>query len=71
MTKKNLKFEDSLKRLEEVIETLETGVDELDKIVSLFEEGSELAEICRLKLEKTEKKIEVLSGKFRKSSDEV
>jgi exodeoxyribonuclease VII small subunit len=46
-------------------------VDELDKIVNLFEEGSELAEICRKKLEKTEKKIEVLSGKFLKTSDEV
>ena len=51
----------------EVVQTLEEGVDELDKIVDLFEEGSELANFCNKKLEKIENKIEVLSNKIHKS----
>lgn len=65
---KNMKFEEALKRLEEIVETLENGIDELDKIVSLFEEGSNLAQFCNEKLEKVENKIEVLSKKFQSSS---
>jgi len=65
--KKNIRFEDSLKRLEEIVETLEMGVEDLDKIVNLFEEGSGLVQSCNEKLTQIENKIEVLSRKFQKS----
>ena len=65
--KKNIRFEDSLKRLEEIVETLETGVEDLDKIVNLFEEGSGLVQSCNEKLTQIENKIEVLSRKLQKS----
>ena len=65
-----LKFEDALKRLEEIVQTLENGVDELDKIVNLFEEGSELAGYCNEKLEKVENKIVDISQRLNKSEDE-
>ena len=65
--KKNIRFEDSLKRLEEIVETLETGVEDLDKIVNLFEEGSGLVQSCNEKLTQIENKIEVLSKKLQKS----
>lgn len=65
--KKNIRFEDSLKRLEEIVETLESGVEDLDKIVNLFEEGSGLVQSCNEKLTQIENKIEVLSRKLQKS----
>ena len=65
--KKNIRFEDSLKRLEEIVETLEMGVEDLDKIVNLFEEGSGLVQSCNEKLTQIENKIEVLSKKLQKS----
>ncbi len=65
MTEK-IKFEDALKRLEEIVHTLEGGVDELDKIVNLFEEGSKLAKYCSEKLEKIENKIEDISQRLNK-----
>ena len=65
--KKNIRFEDSLKRLEEIVETLETGVEDLDKIVNLFEEGSGLVQSCNQKLTQIENKLEVLSKKLQKS----
>ncbi len=65
--KDKMKFEDALKRLEEIVDTLENGVDELDKIISLFEEGSRLTKYCNEKLEKVENRIETLSKKLQKS----
>ncbi len=64
--KEEIKFEDALKRLEQIVSNLENGIDELDKVISLFEEGSELVRYCNLKLEKVENKIEVLSRKLNK-----
>ena len=63
-----LNFEEALKRLEEIVQILESGVDELDKIVNLFEEGSELARYCNEKLEKVENKIDVLTKKLQKDN---
>ena len=65
-----IKFEDALKRLEEIVHTLEGGVDELDKIVNLFEEGSELAKYCNEKLEKIENKIEDISQRLNEVDKE-
>ncbi|MBT3168299.1 MAG: exodeoxyribonuclease VII small subunit [Candidatus Cloacimonetes bacterium] len=62
---KNLNFEQSLKKLEKIVKTLENGVDELDAIVRLFEEGSQLAKYCSEKLEKVETKIEILNDKLQ------
>ena len=64
--RKNLKFEIALKRLEEIVGLLENGVNELDKVVSLYEEGMELTKYCNSKLEMIENKIEVLSEKISK-----
>jgi exodeoxyribonuclease VII small subunit len=68
--KKNIKFEDALKRLEEIVDNLEIGVDELNKIVNLFEEGSELVRLCNSKLEKIENKIEIITKKLHESGTE-
>ncbi len=69
---KNLKFEEALHRLEEIVNQLEDGVDELDKIVTLFEEGTQMVEYCQKKLIQVETKIEILSQKLsQEPKDEV
>ena len=54
------KFEDCLKRLEEIVAELEKGDLQLDRAVQLFEEGMTLSQQCRSQLDEAEGKIEVL-----------
>lgn len=61
--KAELKFETSLKRLEEIVEVLESGGSELDESLKLFEEGIGLVRVCQGKLNEFKKKIEVLKEK--------
>lgn len=56
----SISFEQAIKRLEEIVKALESGEIELEKALSLFEEGTKLTRICAKKLEKIEKKIEIL-----------
>jgi len=67
---KDIKFEESLKKLEDIVSQLENGVDELDDLVALFEQGSELVNYCYEKLNKIENKIEVLNQKQQKAESE-
>lgn len=58
--KKPQKFEEALKRLEEIVEKLESGDQPLEKSLALFEEGIKLARFCNVKLNEAEKKISLL-----------
>ena len=58
--KKSQKFEDALKRLEEIAEKLESGDQPLGKSLALFEEGIKLSRFCSTKLNEAEKKISLL-----------
>ena len=51
------KFEDSLKRLEEIVHILENGDVPLEETVKMFQEGIGLAKICKSKLQSAEKEI--------------
>ncbi|MDR1086837.1 MAG: exodeoxyribonuclease VII small subunit [Endomicrobium sp.] len=62
MTKKQLNFEKSLKRLEEIVSEMENGEPDLDKALSLFSEGSQLVKACSQKLSETKKKIEIITA---------
>jgi exodeoxyribonuclease VII small subunit len=55
-----MKFEDALKRLEAIVKDLESGEIEIERALSLFEEGTKLSRICAKKLLKIEKRIEIL-----------
>ena len=71
MTKniKNLSFEDSLKKLEEIVDQLESGDVDLEMSVNLYEKGMELKKICEEKLKKVDlqiKKIKVEKDKISK-----
>ena len=67
--KKENKFETSLKRLEDIVNEMETSHLDIDKAMKLFEEGISLVNQCSLKLDETKKKIEILvekNGKLEK-----
>lgn len=55
-----IKFEDALKRLEEIVDTLEKGELSLEKSLKIFEEGVRLSRLCGKMLDKAEKKVEML-----------
>jgi exodeoxyribonuclease VII small subunit len=54
------KFEDCLKRLEEIVDRLEKGDLALEESLALFEEGMKLSNSCRGELEAAEGKVEIL-----------
>ena len=54
-------FEGSLKRLEQIVESLEQGKVSLDEAVGLYEEGIHLSKECAEKLKATELKIRKLA----------
>jgi exodeoxyribonuclease VII small subunit len=57
----DLKFEDCLARLEQIVGRLETGNLPLEESLKIFEEGIALARNCARYLEDAEKRIEVLT----------
>jgi exodeoxyribonuclease VII small subunit len=71
MTKKNKpeqSFEVALKRLEEVLDSLEHGNLNLEESVKAFEEGVGLVRFCHGKLDEVERRVELLlkdeAGRF-------
>lgn len=53
-------FEEAMKELEQVVAELEKGDLSLDNAISKFESGIKLSKECESKLEKAEKKINML-----------
>lgn len=68
MSKKEIKFEDALKRLDQIVEKLETGDDDLDSIVKYYKEGNELIKLCSAKLDNIENKIEEITKETKSDS---
>jgi exodeoxyribonuclease VII small subunit len=58
MSEEKKSFEDSLKRLDKIVQDMESGEMELDAMISAFEEGQRLVKSCSEKLNEVEKKIE-------------
>lgn len=54
------KFEESLQRLEKLVDELEKGNVPLEQALKLFEEGMQLSASCRKELEQAEGKVEIL-----------
>ena len=55
--KKEIKFEEALKRLEEIVEKLESSEVSLEQSIALFEEGIRLSKYCSQKLNEAEQRI--------------
>lgn len=55
-----MKFEEALKKLENIVEDLENGNLSLDDALGKYEEGIRLSKMCAKKLEVAKKKVEIL-----------
>jgi len=57
MSQQRMNFEDSLKRLEEIVRKMEQGTASLDESLRLFEEGTGLVASCNKQLDEAELKV--------------
>ena len=60
MVKQKQTFEEALKKLEIIVNKLESGDLPLEQALKTYEEGIQLAKLCSTKLDETEKRIQVL-----------
>ena len=56
-----LSFEDALKRLEEIVRTLEKGEAPLDQSIELYQEGDKLKRHCEARLKAAQARIEQIA----------
>lgn len=59
-TKKNVTFEAAMARLEEILRALESGSEDLDTSLKLYEEGIGLIRACSDRLEAAELRVRTL-----------
>ena len=53
-----MNYNDSMKRIEEIVTALEAGGISLDETLKMFEEGAKLLKECQQELEQAETKID-------------
>jgi exodeoxyribonuclease VII small subunit len=58
-----MKFEEALKKLEKIVEQLESGKIPLEDSLKKYEEGVRLSAFCHKTLQAAQKKIQVLTKK--------
>ena len=71
MARKTRTFEESLKRLEEIVRHLENGVLSLQDSLQCFEEGNELIRQCSAMLDAAEQKVMLLRKGSNGEAEEV
>ena len=54
---KDISFEEAMKKLEDMVDSLESGVLGLEESLETFEKGMSLVRICQKKLDDAETKI--------------
>ena len=54
------KFEEALKKLEDIVREMESGDLTLEESLKSFEEGIRLSRFCAKKLDEAERRIEIL-----------
>lgn len=62
-----LKFEKAIEALNQIVSALESGDIDLDEALKKYEEGVKLVRVCRDKLSKAEKKVEILTQQVDRS----
>ncbi|MFC1823673.1 exodeoxyribonuclease VII small subunit [Thermodesulfobacteriota bacterium] len=55
-----MKFEEAMKRLEDIVKNLEKGDLPLEDSIGSFEEGMKLINLCSKRLEEAEQKVNML-----------
>lgn len=53
-------FEEALKKLETIVDDMETGELDLDAMIKQFEEGQKLITLCQNRLTEIERRVEAL-----------
>ena len=67
---KEMSFEETMQKLQEIVQELEKGTLNLEDSVNKFEEGMKLSKKCNTILESAEKKINLLIKKEDGISEE-
>lgn len=60
--KKDIKFEEAMERLDEIVKALDQGKTDLDASLTLFEEGVEMVKYCNKCLENAEQRVRILTA---------
>lgn len=60
--KKEMTFEEMLKRLEEIVRALDSVETPLETSLALFEEGAGLVRLCSEKLDQAQQKVTILTS---------
>ena len=72
MNEQNLTFEESLVRLEQIVQAMESGKITLDESLKLFQEGTALIRGCEKLLDEAELRVtKVLAGEDGAPVEEV
>jgi exodeoxyribonuclease VII small subunit len=66
----NFSFEQALKRLEEIVETLEAGNISLEESIKIYQEGIALSKLCSGKLEEAEGKVMAIMNRGSEQMEE-
>lgn len=61
MSTNKLGFEDSMRRLEQIVRAMENGDVALDESLKLFKEGTDLVAHCNKLLEEAEMQVKIIS----------
>jgi exodeoxyribonuclease VII small subunit len=64
---KNPTFEEAMKELESLVDTLEEGDLSLEESLKSFERGVALTRICQTSLQEAEQKVRILNGETQSS----
>lgn len=54
-------FEQYMERLEQIVNTMESGSGNLDETLNLYEEGVHISKICNKMLDEAQQKVTILS----------
>lgn len=58
----NMKYEDAMKRLEELVQQMESGDVSIESLTQKLKEAKQLIQLCKDKLTKTEEEIKKVQG---------
>ena len=64
-------FEESLKRLEEIVDTLEAGDTALEESIKLYEEGMTIAKSCMTQLNEAKLRLKKIQKNFGGTIEET
>ncbi len=66
---KKIPFEEAIKRLEEIVRTLEGGDVSLQDSLDLYEEASKLSKLCLTTLQEAQQKVMILQDEGIEPAD--